>query len=115
MYWHAQGVKTEYSGTVTLDGEEYVVLPEKSYGYADKNWGSDFTKGGRLINDAFGSIGNAFGKNIHPKVRKAAKKTIKRAVKYVSDSYISGQLEDWVCGGIDWFASKYTNAYFGLS
>lgn len=44
MYWHAQGVKTEYSGTVTLDGEEYVVLPEKSYGYADKNWGSGFTK-----------------------------------------------------------------------
>ena len=44
MYWHAQGVKTEYSGTVIYDGEEYVVLPEKSYGYADKNWGSGFTK-----------------------------------------------------------------------
>jgi len=44
MYWHAQGVKTEYSGIVTLDDEEYVVIPEKSYGYADKNWGSDFTK-----------------------------------------------------------------------
>ena len=43
MYWHAQGVKTEYSGTVNFDGEEYIVLPEKSYGYADKNWGSDFT------------------------------------------------------------------------
>ena len=44
MYWHAQGVKTQYSGVVTLDGEEYVVYPEKSHGYADKNWGSAYTK-----------------------------------------------------------------------
>lgn len=43
MYWHAEGMKTEYKGTVTLDGEEYEVIPEKSYGYADKNWGQDFT------------------------------------------------------------------------
>ena len=43
MYWHAQGVKTQNSGVVTLDGEEYVVYPEKSHGYADKNWGKDFT------------------------------------------------------------------------
>ncbi len=43
MYWHAEGMKTEYSGTVRWNGEEYDVVPEKSYGYADKNWGSDFT------------------------------------------------------------------------
>lgn len=43
MYWHAQGVKTEYSGTVQLDGEVYRVAPESSFGYADKNWGSGFT------------------------------------------------------------------------
>lgn len=43
MFWHAEGMKTEYSGTVVLDGEIYDVIPEKSYGYADKNWGSDFT------------------------------------------------------------------------
>jgi len=40
--WHAQGMKTEYEGTVTLDGEEYLINPETSYGYADKLWGSDF-------------------------------------------------------------------------
>ena len=43
MFWHAEGIKTEYSGTIWLDGEEYEVIPEKSYGYADKNWGGDFT------------------------------------------------------------------------
>lgn len=43
MYWHAEGMKTEYSGIVRWNGEEYDVIPEKSRGYADKNWGSDFT------------------------------------------------------------------------
>jgi len=43
MYWHASGIKTKYSGTITLNGEEYEVLPEKSYGYADKNFGGGFT------------------------------------------------------------------------
>lgn len=43
MYWHAEGMKTRYSGTVCWNGEEYEVLPETSYGYADKNWGGDFT------------------------------------------------------------------------
>ncbi len=43
MYWHAEGIKTEYSGSVILDGEIYDVIADKSYGYADKNWGSDFT------------------------------------------------------------------------
>lgn len=43
MYWHAQGVKTEYTGTVTLDGSVYDIVPDKSFGYADKNWGTDYT------------------------------------------------------------------------
>jgi tocopherol cyclase len=43
MFWHAEGIKTEYSGEVILDGEIYDVVPQKSYGYADKNWGQDFT------------------------------------------------------------------------
>lgn len=43
MYWHAEGMKTLYSGTVTYNGEKYIVTPETSYGYADKNWGRDFT------------------------------------------------------------------------
>ena len=43
MYWHAEGIKTLYSGKVILDGKEYEVIPDKSYGYQDKNWGSNFT------------------------------------------------------------------------
>ena len=43
MYWHAEGMKSAYSGRITFNGKEYVVKPETSYGYADKNWGRDFT------------------------------------------------------------------------
>lgn len=43
MYWHAEGMKSRYSGTVTFNGERYIVEPETSFGYADKNWGRGFT------------------------------------------------------------------------
>lgn len=43
MFWHAEGIKTEYSGTIEFDGEMFDVIAEQSFGYADKNWGSDFT------------------------------------------------------------------------
>lgn len=43
MFWHAEGMKTKYSGEVTLNGVKYLVRPETCYGYADKNWGGDFT------------------------------------------------------------------------
>lgn len=43
MYWHAEGMKTDYEGVVVIDGERYVVDPATCYGYADKNWGADFT------------------------------------------------------------------------
>ncbi|MCD7863704.1 MAG: hypothetical protein LUG61_09435 [Lachnospiraceae bacterium] len=35
MYWHAaEGMKSSYSGTITLNGTVYRVLPERSFGYA---------------------------------------------------------------------------------
>lgn len=43
MFWHAEGMKTAYDGYVTVNGEKYIVSHDDSYGYADKNWGSDFT------------------------------------------------------------------------
>ena len=43
MYWHAEGMKSAYSGTVIFNGRRYTVTPERSFGYADKNWGRDFT------------------------------------------------------------------------
>jgi hypothetical protein len=38
MFWHVQGIKTQYEGTITLDGERYLVRPESCAGYQDKNW-----------------------------------------------------------------------------
>lgn len=43
MYWHAEGMKSKYSGTIIANGEKFIVKPESSFGYADKNWGADFT------------------------------------------------------------------------
>lgn len=43
MFWHAEGMKTAYSGYVEWNGERYIVTPETCFGYADKNWGKDFT------------------------------------------------------------------------
>ena len=43
MYWHAEGMKSAYSGEIICNGRRYTVTREKSYGYADKNWGRDFT------------------------------------------------------------------------
>ena len=43
MFWHAEGMKTAFDGWLRLNGEEYRVRPETCYGYADKNWGGNFT------------------------------------------------------------------------
>ncbi len=43
MVWHAEGIKTAYTGWVEYNGEKYLVRPEDCYGYADKNWGKNFT------------------------------------------------------------------------
>lgn len=43
MFWHAEGMKSEFEGEVIWNGERYLVTPQTCYGYADKNWGKDFT------------------------------------------------------------------------
>lgn len=43
MFWHAEGMKSAYSGEIWLDGEKYIVEPDTCFGYADKNWGKNFT------------------------------------------------------------------------
>ena len=43
MFWHAEGMKTAYEGEVIWNGRKYLVEPATCYGYADKNWGKDFT------------------------------------------------------------------------
>lgn len=83
-YWHAEGVQTEYSGNVVLDGIKYIVMSESSFGYADKNWGSGFSSpwialngchmkhietGKILDNAAFVFRGGKFGKGLKKQLR----------------------------------------------
>ncbi len=41
-YWHGEGIRSFFKGTVILDGVKYIVSPDLSYGYADKHWGKNF-------------------------------------------------------------------------
>ncbi|TLP81744.1 tocopherol cyclase family protein [Maribacter sp. ACAM166] len=43
MYWHVQGMKCKYKGEIVFNEEKYIVHPETSYGYQDKNWGKEYT------------------------------------------------------------------------
>ena len=43
-YWHGEGIKSFFRGTVTLDGMTYDVTPDSCYGYADKHWGHNFNR-----------------------------------------------------------------------
>lgn len=43
-FWHGEGIRSFFQGSVNLDGVNYEVLPETSYGYADKHWGRRFNK-----------------------------------------------------------------------
>ena len=43
MFWHAEGMNTAFGGWLRLNGQTYLVKPDTCYGYADKNWGGDFT------------------------------------------------------------------------
>ncbi len=44
MFWHVEGMKTEYTGTIEFNGEEYGITPDTCCGYQDKNWGTDYTR-----------------------------------------------------------------------
>ena len=41
-FWHGEGIRTLFRGTVTLNGITYQVEPESCNGYADKHWGRSF-------------------------------------------------------------------------
>ncbi|MCM1044937.1 MAG: hypothetical protein NC417_05470 [Candidatus Gastranaerophilales bacterium] len=60
-FWHGEGIRTFYRGTVSLNGVLYEVSPETSYGYADKHWGRSFNSpllrfaSGHLISKSTGN------------------------------------------------------------
>lgn len=41
-FWHGEGIRTLFRGTVTLDGVTYDVNSDTCHGYADKHWGRNF-------------------------------------------------------------------------
>lgn len=41
-FWHGEGIKTFFRGTVSVNGEVYRVSPSDCHGYADKHWGHSF-------------------------------------------------------------------------
>lgn len=43
-YWHGEGIKTFFRGTVILNGIPYDVSPDQSFGYSDKHWGRSFNR-----------------------------------------------------------------------
>lgn len=43
-FWHGEGIRSFFRGTVTLDDITYQVTPDTSYGYADKHWGRNFAR-----------------------------------------------------------------------
>ena len=61
-FWHGEGIRTQFSGTVILDGVSYEVSPETSFGYADKHWGRNFNMpwmqfaSNRLVSERTGKV-----------------------------------------------------------
>lgn len=59
-YWHGEGIRSFFRGTVTLDGVSYRVDTDTSYGYCDKHWGRSFNRpwlqlaSGRLVSERTG-------------------------------------------------------------
>ncbi|MCR5620534.1 MAG: hypothetical protein K6G18_01640 [Treponema sp.] len=41
--WACFGARTSVAGTIVMDGEQFTVSKDRSYGYFDKNWGRNFT------------------------------------------------------------------------
>ena len=72
--------------------------------------GSAYAEGKDLINNAVHSLGNAYKKGVHPVVKKAAKKTVKKARNFIGKNILSDAAGDFAFGGLNEFGSWYTKA-----
>lgn len=71
----------------------------------------DLAKPG-IINDGIKSIGNAYKKGVHPSVKKAAKKAVRRAGRTILEDGLSDFGGSFVSGGAYEFTSWYANKIF---
>ena len=70
-----------------------------------------FVKGGTM-NAAAKSIGNAFGKGVHPIVKKTARKAVRKAVKKIGKELATGFGETVMWNGVYELSSWYANEVF---
>jgi len=61
-FWHGEGIKTYYRGTVTFNEETYHIVPDTCLGYADKHWGRHYNQSWLQIasNNLFSQKKNRF-------------------------------------------------------
>ena len=107
----ASAADTAINGVIDHNSAGKIVtdsLISGSIGAVAGSFGSEYVKGGKLINDAAGSVGNAVRKGVHPVVKKSARNTIKQATNKIGRGYISAQIEDLAYEGIGKFGSYYT-------
>lgn len=43
-FWHGEGIRTFFRGSIIIDGTTYEVTLDSCYGYADKHWGRSYNK-----------------------------------------------------------------------
>lgn len=104
---------TAISGFLDGDSVEEIVIDSLISGATGAiagSGGSDFVKGGKLLNDAAGSVGKVIRKGVNPVVKKTAKKTLRKARKFIGRRYVGSQLESLAYMCVDDFSSKYINA-----
>ena len=95
-----------------IDGKDLKTIAVESFvsggvGAFAGSGGSDFVKGGKLINEAGSCLGK-IRKGAHPAVKNVAGKTINKAKKYILKSARFGIMEELAYDGINEFASWYT-------
>lgn len=113
----ASATDTLINGIIDGDSSEELIinsLISGMIGAVAGSGGSDFVKGGKLINDAASSVGNAIRKGVHPTVKKVARKTVKKAAKTIGRKYISSQLEDFAYSGIYKFSTLFVKSIVRL-
>ena len=82
-------------------------LVSGTIGAVSGSGGSEFVKGGKLLNEAVDSLGKVSSKGVNPIVKQTAQKTIHKVKLNVSQAYISGQVEDFAYASVYAFSSYY--------